>query len=122
MPEPVIDEIIEQELETIEHLEKVLGRLDVSAQRLRVLARRVYVLRTKGKLTKREARKMFVKGFVLLSIAEWAHDVPKVKALTDKHMQAQLDAVEKLDKPLSSLRPIRDIEIKSRLEDRRAKK
>ena len=118
----VTSAIIEQELETIEHLDSVVGRLDVSQKRLRLLARRVYVLHAKGKITAAEAKRMFRRGFILLSIAEYTHDIVKVKDLTDKHLSRQLDAVRKLDKPLSSLKPIRDVDIKSAMVARRAKK
>lgn len=125
MPEPVIEAIIDQEIAFIEHMENVVGRLDVTKRRLRLLARRVYLLRTQKMITRAEARRIFIAGFVALALAEYAHDIPKIKGMTDEHVEKQFDAVKKLDKRLSKLPPIRSIEIKTKLtkarEDAKAK-
>jgi hypothetical protein len=113
--EAVLDAIIDQELEAAELIEATINRLDVTKKRLRSLARRIYKLRTEGKMGKREARNAFVEGFVFLALAEYAHDVPKLKAMTDKHLVRQYEAIRGMgDRRLGTLRQVRDIDIKAR--------
>lgn len=114
--EPVLAAIIEQEVETLEYLDTVAGRLDVTQKRLRLMARRIYLLCREGKMTPEEARKAFVRGFTALSLAEYAHDAPKLQEMTDRHLSHQVDAVKALPagKRVSTLGPVRKLDIKAR--------
>ncbi len=113
----VLDAIADQEIATAKHIEAAVARLDVSKKRLALLSRRVYLARQRDEMTRAEARKAFVAGFVALALAEYAHDIPKVKALTDAHLEKQFEAVKKLDVRLSKVPALRNIDIKARAEN-----
>ena len=113
----VVRAIVEAEVEADEHLAALVDRLDVSKKRLKQLARRIYNERVSGKIGKREARLKFIQGFVLLCLAEYSHDISKLKDMTDTHLNTQYEAIKALGrsgKKLSNVRQVRDIDIKSR--------
>lgn len=114
--------IIDQELDAADLIEKQVARLDVTAGRLRKLARKVYRMRLAGEIGKRDARVLFVRGYVAALIAEYAHDIKRIKALVDGYLETQVEAVRRLDVPLSKLKPITDIEIKERATERAAER
>jgi hypothetical protein len=111
----VLNAIMDQEIATAEHIEAVTARLEGSTlKRLRLLARRVYALRQADKVGRRDARLLFVRGFVALLLAEYAHDIPKLKAMTDEHLETQFEAVKNLKVRLSTLPAIRGEDLKAR--------
>ena len=116
----VYDAIIDQEIDTARLLEEQVGRLDVTKGRLQRLARKIFKLRVAGELTRGEARRMFVEGFVLSLLAEYAHDAPVVKRIVDAGLARQVSAVKALDVPVRALKPIRDFDIKARATAREA--
>jgi hypothetical protein len=119
----VYHSIIDQELEVADLLEQQVGRLEDKTQaRIRRLARKVYRLRVAGELTASEARKLFVQGFTLAMLAEYAHDIPKVKGIVDESLVRQVKAVKALDVPVRKLQPITEVHIKARATERAAKR
>lgn len=104
----------------MEHIDALASRLEGrTRQRLRVLARRIYLLRVKGRVTKREARKLFIRGYVALAMAEYAQDVAALKKMTDEHLVAQVRAVKETGERLRSLPHVRKADIKARYGERR---
>jgi len=116
----VYDAIIDQELDAARLLEEQVGRLDVSQGRIRKLARTIYRMRLNGELGKREARNLFIEGFTLALLLEYAHDVPEVKRIVDASLETQVKAVRALDVPVRRLSPIRNVDIKARATAREA--
>jgi hypothetical protein len=121
--EDVLDAIVEREVEAEMLVDRVTGRLDVTKTALRKLTRRVYLLRMAGKLTKSEARKLFVREYAKLAVREYAHDIAEVKRITDESLEREYSAIEKLTaagRRLSSLPILKTSAIRERLEERRA--
>ena len=111
----IVDAIIDQELEAQARLEEATGRLDVSKRRLRQLIRKVFELRDSGRIGQRDARKLWLKGFTKLALLEYVHDMDGLKTMVDKHLVAQVVATAREEKPLHSLPPVRNVDIKARM-------
>lgn len=112
----VIDSIIDQEIETAgfvrDIVEKLPGSLPV--ERMKVLARRVVALRRENKITLARARVILDEGFRVLMSFVYTQHVHSIKELVDKHVEAQVAAINRLQRPLSELSPIRNSDIKAR--------
>ena len=114
----LVESIIDNEIDTIEIIEKQGKRLDVTHERLQKLARKVFDMSRAEKLSPTEARKLFVEGFVASMLLEYAHDVGKIKDVVDKHLDVQIAATRDMDAPLSSLKPILKDDIKRRIAEK----
>lgn len=113
----VLHSIMDHELEAQAHVERVVSTLGPTAKKLKALSRRLYNARAKGELTRGEAKRAWREGFLLLALWEYASDVGELMRVVDASLEEQYRAVKafaKTGRKLTTLRPIRNVDIKAR--------
>lgn len=120
MSKQVVDSVVDQEVETEELLERLESRLSTPVRALRRLSRTLAKLVRAGEISVASAEARFSQAFVLLALAEYAHDTDEARALVDAALARQIDAIGKLEGRLSRVPAVQKKEIRDRIEARKA--
>jgi hypothetical protein len=111
---PLIDAIIDAELEAKQMVEAIIKGADGTRARMRMFTRQLVALRMAGKVNGEQATQMLARGIRDLLLAEYAQHVGTIVAAADAQHEREMQAIKQLGKPLKEVGAIRNADIKAR--------